>query len=286
MNFLAQAFVLSWLPGLFWLAYVESRSPQPLIWSRLVLTFLAGGLSVFGVQLFHMVYDPVQPESLLGSLVFFCVIVGGLEESCKMLAVLVAGWPRRDFREAWDGVGCASAAALGFATAENFHYVMNYQDAGVLLSRSLSATFAHVAMSGIWGFALGLRKQSGGRVSPQGRGAGWGTVLEALVWAAIFHGLYDWCLTQGWPWAALLVFGGLVIIFRQRLQESYFTSSRRQTSSQLVRECRACHGLGRSEYRYCPQCGEQDWDEKRLCLACLKECAEGDRCSHCQRLLV
>ncbi len=277
LSLLAQAFLLSWLPGIFWLAYVESRSPQPVIWSRLILTFLAGGLSVFGVQLFHLVYDPAQPENPLASLVFFCVVVGGVEELCKMLAVLVVCWLRRDFREAWDGVGCASAAALGFATAENFHYVMNFEDTSVLLSRSLSATFAHVAMSGIWGFALGLRKQSG---------IGWGTVLEALVWASIFHGLYDWCLTQGWPWAALLVFGGLVVIFRQRLQESYFTSSRRQTSSQLVRECRACHGLGRSEYRYCPQCGDQDWEAKLLCLTCLKECAPCDRCPHCQRALL
>jgi RsiW-degrading membrane proteinase PrsW (M82 family) len=277
LSLLAQAFVLSWLPGVFWLTYVESRSPQPVIWSRLILTFLAGGLSVFGVQLFHMIYDPAEPESLFGSLVYFCVIVGGVEESCKMLAVLLASWLRRDFREAWDGVGCASAAALGFATAENFHYVMNFESTQVLLSRSLSATFVHVAMSGIWGFALGLRKQVQ---------AGWGTVLEALVWAAIFHGLYDWCLTQGWPWAALLVFGGLVVIFRQRLQESYFTSSRRQTSSQLVRECRACHGLGRSEYTYCPQCGQQDWAEQRLCLACLKQCDGTDRCPSCQRLLV
>ncbi len=285
MSLLAQAFLLSWLPGIFWLAYVESRSPQPVIWSRLILTFLAGGLSVFGVQAFHYFYDPAQPENPLAQLVFFCVIVGAVEESCKMLAVLVAAWPRRDFREAWDGVGSASAAALGFATAENFHYVMNFESTEVLLSRSLTATFVHVAMSGIWGFALGLRKQSGGPLQT-GSGAGWGTVLEALVWASIFHGLYDWCLTQGWPWAALLVFGGLVLIFRQRLQESYFTSSRRQTSSQLVRECRACRGLGRCEYTYCPQCGQKDWEEQRLCLICLKQCAEGERCQHCQRLLI
>jgi RsiW-degrading membrane proteinase PrsW (M82 family) len=277
MSLLIQALLLSWLPGVFWLAYVESRSPQAVNWGRLLLTFLAGGCSVFGVELFHRFYDPAQPENGLASLVFFCVIVGGVEEGSKMLAVLVAAWPRRDFREAWDGVGCASAAALGFATAENFHYVMSFQDTGVLLSRSLSATFAHVAMSGIWGFALGLRKQ---------RQAGWGTVVEALVWAAVFHGLYDWCLTQGWPWAALLVFGGLVLLFRQRLQESYFTSSRRQTYSQQVRECRACRGLGRREYRYCPQCGQEDWEEKSLCLACLKECPDGDRCPHCQRGLV
>lgn len=278
LSLLTQALIWSWIPGVFWLTYVESRSPQPTIWSRLSLTFLAGACSVFGVWLFHTyVADPPQPDNAVGSLIYFCVVVGALEEGCKMLAVMVAAWPRRDFREAWDGLGCASAAALGFATAENFHYVMNFEDASVLVSRSLSATFVHVAMSGIWGFALGLRKQ---------RQAGWGTVVEALVWASIFHGLYDWCLTQGWTLAALLVFGGLVVIFRQRLQESYFTSSRRRANSQLVRECRACHGLGRSEYEFCPQCGQQDWETQTLCLACLKSCEVGEACPHCQRRLI
>ncbi|MBS2039529.1 PrsW family intramembrane metalloprotease [bacterium] len=278
MSLLTQALVWSWIPGIFWLSFVETRSPQPTIWRRLLLTFGAGACSVLGVRLFHQyVADPTMPDHPLGSLAYFCVVVGALEESCKMLAVLLAAWPRRDFRETWDGLSCASAAALGFATAENFHYVMNFEDASVLISRSLSATFVHVAMSGIWGFALGLRKQ---------KQAGWGTVLEALAWASIFHGLYDWCLTQGWPMAALLVFGGLALIFRQRLQESYFTSSRRRASSQLVRECRACHGLGRSEYEYCPQCGQQQWEAQTLCLACLKSCQETRTCPHCQRSLI
>lgn len=265
------------MPGAFWLAYVESRSPQPTSWPRLLLAFGAGGVSVLGVQLFHSLVEVPEPSNAAGSLVYFCVIVGGLEECCKLLAVMLASWPRRDFREAWDGLGCASSAALGFATAENFTYVLNFGGAEVLVARSLSATFVHVAMAGIWGFALGLRKQ---------KLAGWGTVLEALVWASIFHGLYDWFLTQGWILGALMVFGGLILIFRQRLQEAYFTSSRRQTSSQLVRECRACHGLGRSEYNYCPHCGEQDWEEKRLCLTCLQECPADERCPHCQRLLI
>lgn len=275
LSLLAQALVGSWIPGIFWLTYVESRSPQPTNWVRLSTTFVAGACSVFGVQFFHQyLANPAMPEEAAGALVYFCVVVGLLEETCKLTAVLIAGWPRRDFREAWDGLSCASAAALGFATAENFHYVMNFEDPSVLISRSLSATFVHVAMSGIWGFALGLRKQ---------RQAGWGTVLESLIWASIFHGLYDWCLTQNWPVAALLVFGGLALIFRQRLQESYFTSSRRRVHSQLVRECKACHGLGRSEYQYCPHCGQQQWNPSILCLACLKPCDSETSCPHCQR---
>lgn len=276
MSLLQQALLWSWMPGAFWLAYVESRSPQPTRWTRLVLTFLAGALSVGGVFLVHhWVYsgsEPAQPGPLL---VYLCTVVGLVEESCKLLAVLLVAWPRQDFREAWDGLACASAAALGFATAENFSYVVNSGDAAILLGRSLSATFAHVAMSGMWGYALGLYKQRQVNVL---------VVLEALFWSAVLHGLYDWFLSLAWMPGALLVFGALILVFRQRLQESYFTSMRRKAPSELVRECTPCRALGRLEYAYCPQCGGQQWGERTVCVVCLGDCAaDSSHCPHCQR---
>ena len=279
LSLVAQALVWSWMPGAFWLAYVESRSPLKTSWVRLALTLGAGALSVGGVFAFHRwvdVEEPAQPAMLLA---YLCTVVGLLEELCKLAAVLLVAWPRRDFREAWDGLACASAAALGFATAENFSYVMAAGDPGILLGRSLSATLAHVAMSGIWGYALGLYKQGQ---------AGRMVVFEAIFWSAVFHGLYDWFLMMDWVPGALLVFGGLILVFRQRLQESYFTSARRHTPSQLVRECKSCRTLGRADYLYCPNCGEQRWDDQYRCLACLAELKNdgAQDCSACHRPLV
>jgi RsiW-degrading membrane proteinase PrsW (M82 family) len=266
------------MPGAFWLAYVESRSPQPTSWQRLGLTFGAGALSVGGVSLFHTWVEVSEPIHPAGLLVYLCTIVGLLEESCKFLAVMLVAWPRRDFREAWDGLACASAAALGFASAENFTYVLSSGNPQILLGRSVSATFAHVAMSGMWGYALGLYRQGQARVS---------VVLEALFWSAVFHGFYDWFLSVSFVPGALLVFGGLILVFRQRLQESYFTSVRRQAPSQIVRECRGCRTLARREYAFCPQCGDSAWMDPCRCLSCLAECPEASaQCPACQRPLV
>ena len=278
LSLLFQALFWSWMPGAFWLIYVESRSPQPTSWLRLALTFVAGALSVGGVNLFHSLVEVSEPVHPVGLLLYLCSVVGLLEELCKLSAVMLVAWPRRDFREAWDGLSCASSAALGFATAENFTYVLSAGNANILLGRSVSATFAHVAMSGIWGYALGLYRQ---------RQAGPWAVVEAIFWSAVFHGLYDWFLSLPWLPGALLVFGGLIVVFRQRLQESYFTSVRRKAPSEVVRECQSCRTLGRREYSFCPNCGESSWIEPSRCLACLAECSEqADHCPACQRPLL
>lgn len=278
MSLVAQALLLSWIPGVFWLTYVESRSPRSSGWSSLAVAFVAGAGSVMGVSLFHRVVEVQEPADPLSLLFYLCWAVGLVEELCKMLAVLLVAWPRRSFREPWDGMSTASAAALGFATAENFTYVLNYGDAGVLLGRSLTATLAHVTMSSLWGYALGLARYRGGLV------AGSGLVLEALVWAAVFHGFYDWFLMINLAPAALLVFVALFGIFRQRLQESFFASSRRSVAGQKVRECQICRALGRQEYVYCPACGKSDWSSRVFCLTCLKEVSgEAESCSACQK---
>lgn len=283
---LLQALILSWMPGAFWLVYVESRSPQRSSLSRLAVSLVGGGLSVLGVFGFHAGVQSalglnleVPPDGLAGLFLYFTTVVGLLEETCKLLAVLLFCYPRRDFREPWDGLACATAVALGFATVENFKYVLDFGDASVLLGRFFLATFAHVVMSGIWGYALGLWKQARTRIS--GR-----VVLEALAWAAVFHGAYDFFLTIAFTPAALAVFLGLVTVFRQRLQEAYFTSLRRIGSTQAVRECRSCRALGRAEYAFCPRCGAQDdWKPETVCLNCLEPVSEGgqETCSRCGR---
>jgi RsiW-degrading membrane proteinase PrsW (M82 family) len=235
-----------------------------------------------GVHAFHALipFDVGSPPAdAVSSLLYYVVVVGLLEELCKMSAVLVTCWPRRDFREPWDGLACASTAALGFATVENFSYVLNYGDPSILLGRFLLSTVAHVAMSGIWGFALGLCKQSGSRL-PFSL-----LVWEALLWSAIGHGAYDWFLSMGWMWGGLAVFGGLILIFRQRLQEAHLTSLRRRAPSQRVVECPACRSLYRSNYRYCCHCGQRRDEEKprMVCLICLADACDDPQCSSCQR---
>lgn len=272
MTLWQQALLWSWMPGLFWLVYVESRAPQPSRPSRILLTFLAGAFSVQGVFLLNR-WTPWDlhrvPETAWDSLFHYVVVVGLVEECCKFLAVWVTCWFRRDFRESWDGLACASSAALGFATAENFVYVMNFGDPSILVGRFLLATIAHVAMSSVWGFALGWVRQGGA----------FSLFWEALLWSALAHGLYDWFLHQSLLPAALGVFLGLALVFRQRLQEARLFSSRRRTPTQKVIECGNCHQLLRAEYAFCSHCGSAaEPDSEVVCLNCLTRQTDG----HCQ----
>lgn len=276
MSLLGQALLWSWMPGAFWMVYVESCAPQRSSWFRLASTFLAGALSVGLVLGFHhlMPVDLSRPPlAPVASFVYFTVVVGLLEETAKMAAVLLVAFPRRDFREPWDGLACASAAALGFATAENFQYVLQSGEPTILVGRFVLSTLAHVVMSAFWGYALGLRRLT--------------TVLEALGWAALSHGAYDFFLMQDWSSAAVGVLVALVVVFRQRLQEAYYASARRQAPSRRVRECRACRALGPAEHTFCSHCGQRRQPEGPVvCLACLGSCPELQaQCPHCQRAL-
>ncbi len=280
---LFQAFLLSWVPGLFWLLYVESRAPRRSSLWRIALTFLAGGLSVSLVFAFHHLLDQAGwgmlgqvPTTPLAAAGYFVVLVGLLEESCKLLACALVCLPRADFRESWDGVCCASSVALGFATVENFKYVVETGQPTVLIGRFLLSTFAHVVMSGLWGYALGWWRSGSLRSM--------GVILGALGWAAFLHGAYDWFLWVGlWP-GALLVYAGLITLFRHRLQESYFASQQRWRSSEQVRECQQCRGLSRAEYYCCSQCGGRELSEARVCLACLAPCqSQQEQCTQCSR---
>ncbi len=282
MTLMWQALLWSWMPGLFWLIFVESHAPQRSSWPRLLVAFAAGGLSVLGVYAFHAVVPfnlDNPPSDPVGSLFYYVLAVGLLEEVCKMSAVLVTCWPRKDFREPWDGLACASTAALGFATVENFSYVINYGDPSILVGRFLLSTVAHVAMSGIWGFALGLSKQ-GGRKWPLTL-----LVWEALLWSALGHGAYDWFLSMSWTLGGLAVFGGLILVFRQRLQEAHLTSLRRKWPTQRVVECPPCRSLYRHDYRYCCHCGQEKGEgpARAVCLACLAEASDNTECPSCHR---
>lgn len=271
------ALTLSTLPGLFWLIYVESQAPRRSAPLRLAAALMAGAGSAQGVLWLHGALNRAgwpleQPAGVWPQLLFFVVGVGLVEESCKLAG---AGLLRAVLRPAvqagvWGGLVDASAVALGFATAENVSYVLGSGKPTILVGRFLLSTFAHVCMSGIWGAALFEARRRPG------------ALLASLLWAAALHGAYDWFLTIGWASLALLVYAGLGWLYRLRLQESFYSSAQRQPVSQRVRECGACRTLGRMEYRFCPDCGADEYRQPILCLSCLKPTdSESASCQAC-----
>ncbi|MCK6461685.1 MAG: PrsW family glutamic-type intramembrane protease [Planctomycetes bacterium] len=108
--------------------------------------------------------------------------VGLVEELMKLLPFLVFIYRHREFDEPMDGIVYAVAVALGFATVENALYATAY-GGDILVYRAFTSTLAHVAFTGLWGYAFGLRAR---RV----RGFAAGVAL---------HGAYDLLLSPGAP---------------------------------------------------------------------------------------
>lgn len=129
-----------------------------------------------------------------GALVFLFLVVAPLREAGKVAAV----WPSfrsRHFDEPYDGIVYATAAALGFAVAENY-FVLRAHAGGIWIARTLIALPAHVFFACLWGYGLGRAKH-------------WGRGVQvfpvAFLAAIVLHGLYGHFVYGRGPGALLAV---------------------------------------------------------------------------------
>lgn len=120
----------------------------------------------------------IQDTLLRAGLMSF-LLIGPLEELSKLAAVWLAVYRRPDFREPLDGIIYSSTAAIGFASVENIVY-LGYLGPGILISRALFATPAHVMFSSMWGYSLGVA-----RFRREGELL---TVAKGLLVSALLHG--------------------------------------------------------------------------------------------------
>jgi RsiW-degrading membrane proteinase PrsW (M82 family) len=111
-----------------------------------------------------------------------------VEEAAKLLPFLLFAYPRREFCGPMDGIVYAVAVALGFATVENVLYA-NAFGGNVLVYRAFTSTLAHVAFSGLWGYAFGLNRRG----------------VPAFAAAVALHGAYDLLLSPNAPHLLALV---------------------------------------------------------------------------------
>lgn len=172
--------------AVLWFYYHHDRRPEPL---RLIgMVFGAGFLScgvVYPVERWAQTYFPNDDYLLLE-----CLLIPGLiEESAKLLVVLlVVAW-RPEFDEPVDGLIYGTAAALGFTFGEDWLYYFNH---GADLSRVFS-TAAHPWFSCMWAAALGIACLKPWR-------CGVPLVLAGLAGSVLVHGLFDWCILTNSAW--------------------------------------------------------------------------------------
>jgi RsiW-degrading membrane proteinase PrsW (M82 family) len=152
------------------------------------------------------------------------VLSGAIEEFAKWVVLMLAIYHWDEFDEPLDGVVYGVAVALGFATLENFLFVLRL-GLGVAWQRALFAVPAHALCGATMGYYAGRAKLGDGNperapgttvgarpapspdvaptpvaATPGGVMPGrtrWPDHILCLLVPIVFHGLYDYALHHG-----------------------------------------------------------------------------------------
>ncbi|MFC4247178.1 PrsW family intramembrane metalloprotease [Natribaculum luteum] len=218
-------FGLSTVPALALAAYIwyaDITTSEPL--SLLVATFVLAVLfATFGAVVNAVGGSFVQPIPVVGSVLFFYLIVGPVEETVKLLAVRVLAYRSDSFDAVIDGAVYGAVAGLGFAAIENAVYIAGYvadvsPEAGLFTAASGIATLralvgpGHVIYSAIAGYYLGLAK-----FNPQYAGP---LVVKGLLVASFVHATYNTtvgvvpnAIASLYPISSEVAFVGYVVVY-------------------------------------------------------------------------
>jgi len=181
------------LTGYVWYSDVTRNEPLGL----LVATFLLAVLTANFAAVINSVLQPgFGAFGVVGSTLFFFVVVGPVEESVKLLAVRLYAYRNDSFDAVVDGAVYGAVAGLGFATIENALYITqqigmeNVQfgaeligaGGGVTAVRALAGP-GHVIYSGIAGYYLGLAKFNRRNAGP--------IIVKGIILASVVHATYN-----------------------------------------------------------------------------------------------
>jgi RsiW-degrading membrane proteinase PrsW (M82 family) len=205
-----------------------------LVWLANPDVFFSGGTSTY----------------TMATAAYMAFVVAGLtEELGKFVVVRRTVYNSPYFDEPMDGLIYSSAAALGFASLENFGYLLSF-GWELILIRGPYSTLAHVLFAAMWGYPLGLSKIR------EGGARHW--VWFGLVGSMIAHGLFDFFLFTGGSYSLLslpvfVVSGVLFIIMLRRANR---LSPFKEMVGELMVACRQCGRQGPYYASYCPKCGQ------------------------------
>src|SRR5580658_1096364 len=170
----------------------------------LVTAFLLGAAATLPALAAQLLADDVRTEpwrhSILSYIWFAFGVVAFSEEGSKFLVLRFYAYPKKVFREPFDGVIFSVMIGMGFATVENVEYVRQFGlETGV--SRFFLAIPAHASFAVLMGYPVGRAK-----FAPSGRSEKTapgplgerrrrtGLMLQGLGMAVLFHGSFDFFL--------------------------------------------------------------------------------------------
>lgn len=197
-------------PGILVLAYGVTKTRGSWSSEALWTAFLLGGLGVVVAipieLLIRWLIGLAALSPLLGAGALAVLVAAIPEETTKFLILIGAAETHVDARRRQDIIVLATAVSLGFATVENFLYLLAPEHWGLTVTgRALTAVPGH----GINGLTMGALLTAA-RVRPDRR-IMW--TASALVIPAIMHAAYDFPLfaitshaaqPATLPWIALL----------------------------------------------------------------------------------
>jgi len=198
------------VPVLFWAVYhyhKDRHLPEPA--GNLLACLVMGVLASIASSWFYVALEPLglrydavalADSNPLGLLAYALLVIGPLEEFAKILPFLLVVIHFREFDEPLDGITYASFIALGYAAAENVHYLAFLTPLEAAL-RGFASPVVHILFASIWGHWI-MQAHLSGRSIMKAATAGF------LV-AAFVHGLYDFIVLLrpkfSLPIAALLI---------------------------------------------------------------------------------
>lgn len=198
-------FVAAFAPSLVFLGYYALKDRYEREPLRLLLGVFAGGLVAAPLTLlafelaaevdFYAFLSNVPAAPGVDKLAYTLFLIGPLEELAKFSVVFFTVYRFRVIDEPVDGIVYAAAAALGFATYENWVSMHVVDD--VLWERAFTLPFNHVLFSSFWGYALGVERCASIERCELGEGElGSRLVVIGLVLSFVYHGLYDYILLE------------------------------------------------------------------------------------------
>jgi len=191
------------VPVIFWAGYhyyKDRHRPEPI--ANLVICFVLGvgsyWLGSFSYQALGLAglrFDAYElaATSHLQLFVYAVFVIGGIEETVKMLPFLIVALRFRAFDDQLDGIVYASFIALGFAAQENLHY-LQFLESDEALYRGFASPLVHIAFASVWGYHVGVRWLAGKPVML--------VAFVSVTIAALLHGVYDF-IVIAWPPSAL-----------------------------------------------------------------------------------
>lgn len=259
--------LISFTPGIFWLWFFlrqDKIRPEPR--KLIALTFALGCVSTIPAGIGNALFGANSlldgSPHLLSVITAMTFVVGPVEELCKFGAVRLGPYRSLFFDEPVDGLVYAFAASLGFASLENFVYVLQYGPE-VMIGRAPLSTVGHLVFGSIWGYALGQYYISGGRRRS--------LLFGSLALAAGAHALFN-ILVFSFPLGAvaLTLMGGIwsYRAIRKGQKDSPFRFRRNYPRIR------------------CDSCGESMSTFNRFCTKCGTSLPKGKTtvvCSNCKR---